>query len=225
MKTKEYIANKAKEYGNLDLFQAFANDRIPVEKFPDFFKEQYMTARWFQDLIWATTEIFEGPYAEFAKKHRKVDSGHHRMMKYDLKSFGMEPMTDEDWFRLEWLQTRIHMARILSLCYKATPEVLLVILASLESAGDITLGTLFGYVERHGLIDKTHYLGKTHIEIEQRQVADIYEVAPEIMNSENDKYIPIIDTVFDALSTMFTEGGDRYYKEYIYEIPQERLSN
>ena len=153
MTTKDYIAQKACEYGQLDLFQAFASDRIPIERFPDFFKEQYMTARWFQDLIWATTEIFEGPYAEFARKHRKIDSGHHRMLKYDLKAFGLEPMTDDDWFRLEWLPTRIQMARILALCHKAAPETLLVILASLESAGDATLGTLFSYVERHGLLE------------------------------------------------------------------------
>ena len=216
MQLKDYIAIKSQEYGQLPLFLAFAEDRVPVERFSDFFKEQYMTARWFQDLIWATTEIHEGPYADFAKKHRKIDSGHHRMMKFDLKNFGLEPMTDEDWFRLEWLPTRMHMARILSLCYNTSPETLLVILASLESAGDVTLGTLFGYVERHGLIEKTHYLGKTHIEIEKRQVTDIFEVAPELMSSSDSRYIPIIDTVFDALTVMFSEGGERYYKEYIH---------
>jgi hypothetical protein len=217
MKIKDYISQKAEEYGNLDLFQAFANDRIPLEQFPAFFKEQYMTARWFQDLIWATTEIHDGPYTAFAQKHRKVDSGHHRMMKYDLKSFGLEPMTDEDWFRLEWLPTRMQMARILAMCYKASPEKLLIILSCMESAGDVTLGTLFGYVERHGLIDKTQYLGKTHIEIEQKQVADIYHAAPELMDSTGEEYIPVIDTVFDALTTMFSEGGKRYYNEFIYE--------
>ena len=217
MKTKDYIADHAARYGNLELFRAFAEDRIPVARFPDFFKEQYMTARWFQDLIWATTEIHDGPYAAFAKHHRKVDSGHHRMMKYDLKTFGLEPMTDDDWFRLEWLSTRMHMARILSLCYRATPETLLVILASLESAGDVTLGTLFGYVARHGLMDKTKYLGETHIQIEQKQVAGIHEVAPEVMNTDASVYQTIIDTVFDALTVMFSEGGKRYYKEFLYE--------
>jgi hypothetical protein len=216
MKLKDHIAKRTVDYGNLDLFRAFAEDRIPLEKFPDFFREQYMTARWFQDLIWATTEIHEGPYAAFAKKHRKVDSGHHRMMKFDLKAFGLTDMTDDDWFRLEWLPTRMQMSRILSLCYNASPETLLVILASLESAGDVTLGTLFGYVERHGIIDKTHYLGKTHIEIEKKQVTDIYAVAPELMNGEEEKYHAVIDTVFDALTIMFSEGGKRYYKEYIY---------
>jgi len=217
MKIKEYIDQKAQEYAHLDLFKAFAQDRIPLEKFPAFFKEQYMTARWFQDLIWATTEIHEGPYAEFAKKHRQIDSGHHRMMKHDLRSFGMEPMTDEDWFRLEWLPTRMQMSRILSLCYKAEPERLLVILSCMESAGDVTLGTLFGYVERHGLVDQTQYLGKTHIEIEQKQVADIYHAAPELMDSPYTRYKEVIDVVFDALTTMFSEGGERYYHEYLHE--------
>jgi hypothetical protein len=176
-----------------------------------------MTARWFQDLIWATTEIPDGPYAGFAKKHRKIDSGHHRMLKYDLKAFGLEPMTDEDWFRLEWLPTRLQMARILALCHKATPETLLVILASLESAGDVTLGTLFGYVARHGLVEKTKYLGEGHVKIEQTQVMDIYEVAPEVMDSPVGTYKATIDTAFDALTTMFRDGGDRYYKEFLYE--------
>jgi hypothetical protein len=110
----------------------------------------------------------------------------------------------------------MQMSRILSLCYNASPETLLVILASLESAGDVTLGTLFGYVERHGIIDKTHYLGKTHIEIEKKQVTDIYAVAPELMNGSEEKYFAVIDTVFDALTTMFSDGGKRYYNEYIY---------
>jgi hypothetical protein len=214
---KNYIREKADEYAALPLFQAFAEDRIPLEHFPDFFKEQYMTARWFQDLIWATTEIFEGPYAAFAEKHRKVDSGHHRMMKYDLKTFGLPEMTDEDWFRLEWLPTRIQMARILSQCYKTSPEKLLVILASLESAGDITLGTLFGYVERHGLTGKTRYLGEHHIKIEQTQVHDIYETAPALMDGPLDEYRETIDIVFDALTTMFSEGGERYYSQFIHE--------
>jgi hypothetical protein len=217
MTTHEYISQKAQTYGQLELFQAFAEDRIPLEKFPDFFKEQYMTARWFQDLIWATTEIPVGPYAEFAKKHRKVDSGHHRMMKYDLQTFGLEKMTDDDWFKFEWLPTRMQMARILALCYDASPEKLLVILASLESAGDVTLGTLFGYVARHGLVDKTKYLGEHHIKIEQTQVHEIAEVAPEVMNALAGTFQSIIDTVFDALTIMFREGGNRYYKEYIYE--------
>ncbi|HSI90117.1 MAG TPA: hypothetical protein VK927_03325, partial [Adhaeribacter sp.] len=91
MTVKTSIAENSRAYGQLALFQAFAEDRIPVERFPDFFKEQYMTARWFQDLIWATTEIHEGPYADFAAKHRKIDSGHHRMLKYDLKAFGLDP--------------------------------------------------------------------------------------------------------------------------------------
>ena len=210
-----YIEAKTNDYASLGLFKAFAEDKIPLEKFPEFFKEQYMTSRWFQDLIWATTEINEGPYAEFAKNHRKVDSGHHKWMKADLANFGLTPMTSDDWFRMEWLPTRIHMSRILSLCYDASPEVLMTILLSLESAGSVTLGTLFGYVERHDLLDKTFYLGNKHLKVENNQVEEIHEVAKDIINSENTELKKVVDTVFDALTTMFTEGGKRYYAEYI----------
>ena len=212
-----HIEKRTVMYGNLPLFRAFAEDRIPIEKFPDFFREQYMTARWFQDLIWATTEIHEGPYAAFAKKHREIDSGHHHWMKHDLEKFGLTPMTHDDWFRLEWLPTRIQMSRILSLCHDATPAERQVKLAALESAGEVTLGTLFGYVERHGLLDKTLYLGQKHIDVENMQVMQIHDVAMEVMMSADEKYIRIVDTVFDALTKMFSEGGDRYYKEYIYD--------
>lgn len=212
----EHIDYQAANYGRLPLFEAFREDRIPVERFAAFFKEQYLAARLFQDLIWATTEIHDGPYAAFAARHRLMDSGHHMWMKQDLAKFGLPPMTTDDFFRLEFLPTRIQMARILALCHAATPEKRMVILAALESAGAVTLGTLFGYVGRHGLLDQTAYLGKKHIDVENRQVEQIHEVAREILDSESIEYKQVVDEVFDALTTMFGQGGDRYYQEYLY---------
>ena len=212
----EHIDHQAATYGCLPLFEAFREDRIPVDRFADFFKEQYLAARLFQDLIWATTEIKEGPYAAFAARHRLMDSGHHLWMKQDLAKFGLPPMTTDDFFRLEFLPTRIQMARILALCHGAAPEKRMVILAALESAGSVTLGTLFGYVGRHGLLDQTAYLGQKHIDVENRQVEQIHEVAREVLDSESTEYKQVVDEVFDALTTMFGQGGDRYYQEYLY---------
>jgi hypothetical protein len=212
----EHIDHQAAAYGRLPLFEAFRQDNIPLDRFADFFKEQYLAARLFQDLIWATTEIHEGPYAAFAAKHRLMDSGHHLWMKQDLANFGLAPMTTDDFFRLEFLPTRIQMARILALCHNAAPEKRMVILAALESAGDVTLGTLFGYVARHGLLSQTGYLGQKHIDVEKRQVAQIHEVAHEVLDSDSAYYKKVVDEVFDALTVMFGQGGDRYYQDYLY---------
>jgi hypothetical protein len=57
----ERIAEKARAYAALELFRAFDEDRIPKERFSDFFQEQYVVARAFQDLIWATTDVPSGP--------------------------------------------------------------------------------------------------------------------------------------------------------------------
>ena len=56
----DQIEERTREYATLPLFRAIAEDKIPTHRFSDFFREQYMTARWFQDLIWATTEISDG---------------------------------------------------------------------------------------------------------------------------------------------------------------------
>lgn len=213
----EHIEHQAAAYGQLPLFEAFRRDLIPLARFADFFKEQYLAARLFQDLIWATTEVHEGPYAAFAARHRKLDSGHHRWMKQDLASFGLAPMTTDDFFQLEFLPTRIQMARILALCHTASPAKRMVILAALESAGSVTLGTLFGYVERHGLLGRTGYLGQKHIDVENRQVEQIHEVARDVLDSDSGEMKAVVDEVFDALTTMFGQGGDRYYQAYLYE--------
>jgi len=211
------ITERTRQYAAIPLFQAFATDRIPVERFPDFFREQYMTARWFQDLIWATTEIDDGPFADFACEHRRVDSGHYAWMKRDLEAFGLPPMTDDDWFAFEWLPTRIQMSRILARCHDASPSERMIILACLESAGEVTLGTLFGYARRHGLSKKVQYLGEPHVKIEERQVSQLREIADSEMHSNDAGYLEIVDLVFDALTTMFERGGYRYYTDFLNE--------
>jgi hypothetical protein len=219
MSLRERIQERTNAYTNLPLFRAFAEDRIPLERFPEFFKEQAMAARWFQDLIWATTEIHDGPYAPFAREHRKKDSGHYKWMKHDLESFGLPPMTDDDYFRLEHLPSRVQLARILGLCHEASPETRMIILASLESAGEVTLGTLFGYVARNGLASKTKYLGEVHVNVEHQQSQRIEEVCADLMRSTDARHLAIVDTVFDALTTMFTRGGDRYYRDHLASAP------
>ncbi|HZS35938.1 MAG TPA: hypothetical protein VFF06_03880 [Polyangia bacterium] len=213
----ERIEARTRQYGNLPLFRAFREDRIPPARFPEFFKEQYMAARWFQDLIWATTEISDGPYAEFAAEHRRRDSGHYRWMKHDLEKFGQPPMTDDDFFRLEWLPTRIQMARMLARCHDATPEDKMVMLGALESAGEVTLTTLNGYVARHGFGERTLYLGEPHIAVEQRQADRIKALMAHVMRSADERHLATVDLVFDSLTTMFGAGGRRYYAEHLSE--------
>jgi hypothetical protein len=211
----ERIAERTRAYAHLPLFRAFREDRIPVARFPDFFKEQFMTARWFQDVIWAATEIREGPYADFAREHRGRDSGHYRWMRHDLWNFRLGAMTEDDWFRPEWLPTRIQMARILARLHGATPEERVIVLACMEHAGGVTLGTLHGYVARHGLEEKTRYLGRAHVQIEERQVHRLRQVGAGLLESADPRHLELVDLVFDALETMFSEGGDRYYAEFL----------
>lgn len=211
----DYIRNKTSDYAALPLFEAFRRDRVPLERFPEFFKEQFMAARWFQDLIWAATDIEAGPYRDFAASHRRRDSGHYHWMEKDLAAFGLAPMSSEDWYRFEWLPTRIQMSRILAKCHEARDDEKMVILASLESAGAVTLGTLNGYVRRHALEGKSLYLGDAHVGIEEEQVDEIGRVAPELMASADPRHFEIVDLVFDALTTMFSAGGLRYYRDYL----------
>ena len=57
MNLAAHIARRTAEYASLPVFRAFAEDRIPLERFRDFFEEQAMAARFFQDFIWAATAI------------------------------------------------------------------------------------------------------------------------------------------------------------------------
>jgi hypothetical protein len=209
------IAEGTAAYAALPVFRAFREDRIPVDRFPAFLREQYLASRWFQDLIWATTEVHEGPFAAFAQEHRRKDSGHHRWARRDLAAFGLAPMTDDDWFAFETLPTRLQMARILARCHEATPAERMVILAALESAGSATLGTLHDYVVRHGFEARAIYLGAHHVALEAGQSAEVAELAAEVMSSTDPHLVAVVELVFDALGRMFDDGSRRHYGDLL----------
>lgn len=223
MNLAAHIARRTAEYASLPVFRAFAEDRIPLERFRDFFEEQAMAARFFQDFIWAATAI-DAPaevdtpagrraaaVAAFAREHRRVDSGHYRWTARDLATMGLPPLDLDRCFALGKLDTRIQLARILACFHDASAEARLTVLAALESAGAVTLGTLFAYAERHGLAGELLYLGRAHVHVEERQVGSILEVAAELFSREDPALGALVDTVFDALSRMFQDGGRRIY--------------
>ena len=208
----EHIEVATRRYRALPIFVAFAEDRIPLARFTDFFREQAMAARHFQDFIWASTAIDgDDELARFAKEHRRVDSGHYKWTAIDLARVGLSPMTVDDHFALEMLPTRIQLARILACFHDADREARIVILAALESAGAVTLGALHGYVVRHGLADRLLYLGDAHVRIEERQTHAITSVAADVFARDDARLHAIVDVVFDALERMFTDGGARIY--------------
>lgn len=211
----EHIANATDRYARLPLFEAFRADRIPVERFPAFFCEQAMAARWFQDFIWATTEIHEGPLAAFAARHRRRDSGHYRWTEQDLARSGLPPMTVDDHFALEMLPTRVQLARILATLHDADDAARVVVLACLEAAGTVTLGTLHGYAARHGLGKALRYLGEGHVRVEETQVDEIARHCAPVLAFGEPRLLSLVDTVFDALTRMFDDGGRRYYGDLL----------
>ena len=216
MNLAETIARHTDSYARLPVFRAFAEDRIPLERFPRFFMEEAMVTRFFQDFIWASTEITgDDPIAAFARQHRRVDSGHYRWTARDLEIAGLPPLTLETCFALEMLGTRIQLARILACFHDADRDTRLTLLAALESAGTVTLGTLFGYAERHGLADRLLYLGRAHLRVEERQVASITSVAAELFTRDDVRLLALVDTVFDALSRMFEDAGQRLYGDLV----------
>jgi len=212
----EHIDSATRRYQALPIFLAFANDRIPFARFTDFFREQAMAARHFQDFIWACTAI-EGDdaLARFAKEHRRVDSGHYKWTAADLARFGLPPMTLDDQFALDTLPTRIQLARILACFHDAEPEARLVLLASLEAAGAVTLGVLHGYAARNGLADQLLYLGNAHVRIEERQAEAVTSVAAHVFAGDSAHLHALVDVVFDALERMFGDGGQRIYGDVV----------
>ena len=216
MNLADHIAHRTTSYANLAVFQAFAEDRIPLDLFPLFFMEEAMVTRFFQDFIWASTAI-EGDdaLADFARQHRRVDSGHYRWTARDLEVAGLPPLTLERCFALEALGTRIQLARILACFHDAGRDTRLTILAALESAGTVTLGTLFGYAERHGLADRLLYLGRAHLRVEERQVASITAIAADLFARDEARLHALVDTVFDELSRMFEDAGRRLYGDLV----------
>ena len=108
------IDRRAAAYAALPVFRAVRADRVPTARFPAFFREQAVAARFFQDLIWAATEIHTPTLAAFAAAHRKVDSGHWKWSEHDLASTDQRALTIDDCFCLDFLETRIQMARMLA---------------------------------------------------------------------------------------------------------------
>ncbi|MCA9619393.1 MAG: hypothetical protein KC731_10225 [Myxococcales bacterium] len=217
MTIADRIADRTTRYAALPVFRAFADDRIPPARFSEFLREQAMAARWFQDLIWATTDVSEGPFAPFLARHRRVDSGHYKWANQDVAANGLPAMSVDDLFALERLSTRVQMARILAACHEASPEKRVVILAALESAGEVTLGGLNKYVKRHGLEKKNLYLGDHHLRLERGQHDAVADVAAAVMASTDDELLATVDLVFDALTTMFESGGRRIYASVFEE--------
>jgi len=206
------IDRRAAAYAGLPVFRAVRADRVPTARFPDFFREQAVAARFFQDLIWAATDIHTTELGAFAAAHRKVDSGHWRWSEHDLESTDQRALTINDCFALEFLETRIQMARMLALFHDASPTDRLVALCALETAGTITLGTLFAYVTRHGM-DHVLYLGKPHVHIEENQVEGLRERLGAVLDAREPHLLAIVDTIFDALTCMFDRGGARHWAD------------
>jgi hypothetical protein len=205
----------AADYRELAVFRAIREDRIPVEAFPVFLREQAMAARWFQDFIWAGTAIEDGPLAAFAAEHRRRDSGHFRWSEQDLVRFGLGRLDLDTTFALDYLGTRIQLARILALFHQASPERRLAVLLALETAGDITLSTLNGFVHRHGLAEKSAYLGDAHVAVEQHQSERIAGALGPLLASTDPTLVDAVRITFDALCRMFSEGGERHWGAFV----------
>ena len=201
-------------YADLPVFRAVRADRVPVERFPAFFREQAVAARFFQDLIWAATEIHTPELGAFATAHRKVDSGHWKWSEHDLAATDQAALTIDDCFALEFLETRIQMARMLAVFHDATPTERLVALCALETAGTITLGTLFAYVRRHQL-DHVLYLGAPHVHIEENQVEGLRDRLGATLQGNDPKLLAIVDTIFDALGCMFARGALHHWPDLV----------
>jgi len=208
------IDRRAATYADLPVFRAVRADRVPVARFPQFFREQAMAARFFQDLIWAATDIHTPELAGFAAAHRKVDSGHWKWSEHDLAATGQGALTLDGCFALELLETRIQMARMLAVFHDATPTERLVALCALETAGTITLGTLFAYVQRHRL-DHVLYLGAPHVHIEENQVEGLRERLGATLDGAEPKLLAIVDTIFDALGCMFERGALHHWPDLL----------
>ncbi len=195
-------------------FRAVRADRVPIERFPAFFREQAVAARFFQDLIWAATDIHTPDLGAFAAAHRKVDSGHWKWSEHDLAATDQPALTIDDCFSLDFLETRIQMGRMISVFHDATPTERLVALCALETAGTITLGTLFAYVQRHRL-DHVLYLGAPHVHIEENQVEGLRDRLGATLAGADPKLLAIVDTIFDALGCMFARGALQHWPDLV----------
>ena len=136
-------------------------------------------------------------------------------MAFDLQQNGFPPATLDGHYRQDFLPSRVQMARVLALTHEASPQARMVVLAALESAGEVTLGTLHGFAMRHDLLGRTRYLGAPHMRIEETQVGEIDAVAHDLLQSDDPELHALVDTVFDALTALFEGGGRRYYAELL----------
>ena len=208
------LERRAATYADLPVFRAVRADHIPVDRFPAFFREQAVAARFFQDLIWAATDIHTPELGAFAAAHRKVDSGHWKWSEHDLAATDQRALTLDDCFSLDFLETRIQMGRMLAVFHDATPTQRLVALCALETAGTITLGTLFAYVQRHHL-DHVLYLGAPHVHIEENQVEGLRERLGATLLERDPTLLAIVDTLFDALGCMFARGALHHWADLV----------
>ena len=211
------IARHAAAYTQLPVFRAVRADLVAPARFPAFFREQAIAARYFQDLIWAATEIHTPELAAFAAAHRKVDSGHWKWSEHDLAATGQRALALDDCFSLEFLETRIQMARMLAVFHDASPTQRLVALCALETAGTITLGTLFAYVKRHQL-DHVLYLGEPHVNIEKNQVEGLHERLGQVLASSDAALLSTVAVIFDALTCLFARGAMRHWPDLVSRV-------
>lgn len=211
------ITRQAAAYAELPVFRAVRADAVPPDRFPAFFREQAVAARFFQDLIWAATDIQTPELGAFAAAHRKVDSGHYKWSEHDLATTGQRALTIDDCFSLEFLETRIQMGRMLAVFHDASGAQRLVALCALETAGTITLGTLYAYVQRHGL-HHVLYLGEPHVNIENNQVEGIRDRLGDVLAERDAGLLAIVDVIFDALTCMFARGALRHWADLVAAV-------
>lgn len=211
----ERVERRNAEYAALPIFEAFRRDVIPRERFRDFFPEQCLTARMFQDLIWAATDITDGPFAAFAKEHRRRDSSHFRWAERDLVEMGFPAIDVETIFAHERLGTRLQFARMLARAEEASDLEKIVILICMEATGNVTLPVLHAYAVRHGFEKKTVYLGEHHVNIEARQERQLRTEAEPLTSSRDPRLLETVDVVFDAFIKMVGRGGERIYGDLL----------
>jgi len=211
----ERVERRNVEYSSLPIFEAFRRDVIPKERFRDFFPEQCLTARMFQDLIWAATDIADGPFAAFAKEHRRRDSSHFRWAERDVVEMGFPAVDVETMFAYERLGTRLQFARMLARAEEASDLEKIVILICMEATGNVTLPVLHAYAVRHGFEKKTVYLGQHHLDIEAGQERQLRAQAEQLASSHDPRLLETVDLVFDAFIKMVGRGGQRIYGDIL----------
>ena len=109
------------------------------------------------------------------------------------------------------------MGRMLAVFLDASPAQRLVALCALETAGTITLGTLYAYVQRHHL-DHVLYLGEPHVNIEKNQVEGIHDRLGAVLAGHDAALLAVVDVIFDALTCMFARGAQRHWADLMVDL-------